>query len=198
MDVLLNFGRDAKETQLTTQLFAQDSGEMDSTNPDDGSNPGLLMRTSGLFDRNEEALVAREFSTISPLYVDVCQQGRLLLPGVKIQVKLYPSDNTFRLQAAKVDGDYIIEILDAKLQVCTATVNPTILLTQGEILSRSPAIYPYLVSDIRQFNITQSQSSIVINDMFQNKVPSTVVLAMVPSSAFQGRLDLNGFNLKKL
>ena len=178
MDMVLNFGNDAKRTQLGPQMFYEDTGDFDSTDTLEGRNGGLILRAA-------KTVGSKIFSTVAPVYADIAQQSRYLLPGVHVQYKFTPSENSFRLMADEDNADYVIDIVDAKLQVCTVNVTPAVMLGQGAMLLKTPAIYPYMVCDIRQFNLTREQSSIVINDVFQNIVPSTLVLGMVSAAAFQ-------------
>ena len=83
LDVLLNYGSNAKSSQFHSQLLYRDISEsMDETVSETGSNTGLAIRWQY---RKTGGVVASE----GLLYVDICQQNRFLLNGLQINFRLW-------------------------------------------------------------------------------------------------------------
>ena len=112
---------------------------------------------AGLFERY---LLSRDTGSVTmegPIHMDICQQRKNIIIGVPITVKLYPSDDTFRLMANS-DVKYKVEITDAILKVCHVDVNPLMIVAHNEALSRSDALYPFQKSDVKVFGIPRIPS----------------------------------------
>lgn len=157
LDVLLKYDEEPKETQIQSQLYFKDTpGYMDST--DGTGNVGMMQRklmTEG----------GKYIELEGPIYADICQQDRLLVNGVQTDVKLFPSADNFVLMAPKDSEQYSYQISEAVLKVCQANLNPGVLISHAEQLKKTPALYPYMKSDVRTFNIQSGTFSFDIDDM---------------------------------
>ena len=94
LETLLTYNENAKKIQLANAGFSGDSGNFAQTHP---LVPPLnkVLRTRYIwFDENS---VSVEF--IGPLMADICNQDRLILPGVDIDIKLWPTQDEFRLMS---------------------------------------------------------------------------------------------------
>lgn len=187
MDILLNYEEDPKETFIQAQGFYKDTaGSMDDVDPEEGSNLGvserwLLTKTGQVLDLE------------GPLYSDICQQNRLLINGVQMDVKLYPNSDNFVLMGAAA-SKFSYEIEECVLKVCHVKVNPALVLAHAESLKKSPALYPYTRSDFRTFNIQPGSYTWSMDDLFQGQIPSRVVVALVSGKAYSGAYDKNPYN----
>ena len=190
LDVLLNYGSDAKSTQFQSQLFHRDISEsMDEAYPDTGSNTGLAIRwqytkTGGVVDLE------------GPLYVDICQQNRFLLNGLQINFRLWPHVEAFRLMSAEENADYHVDIVDACLKVCCVKVAPSVQLAHAEVLKKHPALYPFNRSVVKTYSVPKGFFDLCIDDIFQGEVPSKLVIGLVSSEAYSGNFTKNPFNFK--
>lgn len=85
LETLLNYGDEAKESQLTMSLFYKDTpGKMDTVNPlaeDDNANLGLKARFA--FTKSSNIV-----DMMGAIHSDVFFQERLLLNGVNLRIKL--------------------------------------------------------------------------------------------------------------
>ena len=113
IDTLLNYGMNAKETQLQSQLYYKDNELANGTDNDplDGRNMGLYTRTEMT---NQSAIVDLE----GPVYNDICMQSRYILNGVQVGFKFWPSSNQFKLMSLSKSDDFKVEIKEADLKVC--------------------------------------------------------------------------------
>ena len=85
IETLLNYGEDAKSSQLSMSLFFKDTpGKMDAVNPvadDDDANQGLKARYT--FTKNSNTM-----DMMGPIHIDIFFQDRLILNGVNLRLKL--------------------------------------------------------------------------------------------------------------
>ena len=89
IETLLDFGYDAKESQLQCRCYYKDnSAAIDSPDPLLGPNRGLAKRY-GFF--KESQIV----ELIGNLRSDICQQDRFLLNGVEVKIVLWPAKSLF-------------------------------------------------------------------------------------------------------
>lgn len=189
LDTLLKYDEEPKETQLQSQLYYKDSpGFMDESSCIDGGNLGLLQRSNLTEDGQYMELEG-------PIYTDITQQDRLLINGVQFDLKLIPNSDAFALMSPTSE-QYSFEIGEAILKVCQAKLNPGVLISHAEQLKKSPALYPYMKSDVRSFNIQPGTFAWGMDDIFQGQIPSRVVVALLSSQAYTGNYNKNPFNFQ--
>jgi hypothetical protein len=84
-----------------------------------------------------------------PLYLDLFQQDRLIINGVGLALKLWPSKNAFRLMSPSDDATYKVQIVEASFKLCVQKPNSGVLMSHAKLLKRMPAVYPYIRSDLK-------------------------------------------------
>jgi hypothetical protein len=98
IDTLLKFEEDPKETQLQSQLYFKDTaGEFMDDGDKEGGNIGFMLR-------NQFTDKGQYVDMEGPLYLDICQQDRLLINGVQVDLKLIPSTDNFVLMTSGTDS----------------------------------------------------------------------------------------------
>ena len=96
IDVMMNYGREAKEGQLQAALFYKDTaGQMDTseTEPADPATPvnqGLKSRWEWVKPNNSIELIAQ-------IHNDIFLQPKMLVNGVEMQLKFHKNKDSFRL-----------------------------------------------------------------------------------------------------
>jgi hypothetical protein len=195
MKALIDYTLGTTDTEWNSsgacQMYYRDNWAcMDDWDP----APKKLPINSGLFARYSRSKKGKIFDMEGPLYSDIFQQKRLLLNGLQLGVKLYPSQDSFRLMCKT--NDYKVEILDAILKVCYVKVSPGILLGHSEALKIGPAMYFYDESIIKSYAIASGQYGITVDDLFQGEVPKTLTLCLASSEAMNGSCKRNPFNFK--
>ena len=193
METLLEYGSNAKNTQLGAQGFFKDKNQ--SFDADIVLNVQNILH-SGMVDRYVYFMQSKPVELIGPLMADICQQNRFLLNGIEIQIKLWPSKDIFRLFTKEENPGYKLEIMDATLKVCKVTPTPALLIGHGNALKESNALYPHQKTQLKTFNISKGLYNFMLDDLFQGQVPSRVVVAMVTSKAFNGDYKLNPYNMQ--
>lgn len=190
-DILMNHAEDAKESQCQSYLYYKDTpGQMDATDTTGALNVGLVERFS--YTRNGNAVDLE-----GPLYIDIMQQDRLLLNGIQVNVKLYPSSDLFCLMNG-TEEQFRVDVTDAKLKVCAVKVNSGVIVGHSEALKVSPALYPFTKSEIRSYSVPKDLLQWSTDDLFAGNVPEKVIVALTDASGFSGSYSKNPFNFDNM
>ena len=189
IDTLLK-SKESRKIDNSSQLFTKDSsGQFDSVDAKTGPNQGLYERWSYTRDGGVADLEG-------PLLLDLFQQERLILNGVALDLKLWPSKNAFRLMSDSIQPYENLKIVDATLKVCIQRPNPALTMAHTKVLDTSPALYPYMSSVIKVASIAEGEFSFSADNMFQGEVPSQLILTLVSSSAYVGNYKKSPFNFQ--
>ena len=186
MDIILFFGMGVKESELQSEMYFKDTGSMDAVPP--GNNSGLMTRAA-YFGSGSEVQIT------GPLKIDLSQQSRLLLNGVPVIIKMFPSNNNF-VTMSPSETPYKLVITEASLKVRHAKMNPKIILAHNEALNHGEALYPYWKSNVKAFSIPAGVSSYSIDDLYNGMKPSRLIIAMVGNAAYTGDSERNPFNFR--
>ena len=90
VETVLSYGAEAKNIELTSQLWYKDTaGHMDTTTVD-GGNTGLVERRSYIAKSRVVEMMGR-------LHVDLFLQDRFLLNGVSVNIRLVRSNDALSL-----------------------------------------------------------------------------------------------------
>ena len=193
IETLLSYSHDAKLNQLTAIGYTGDEGNFEAIHPtkptaggDASSLNGGLFRRSPWFRGNKTVQFA------GPLLADICTQNRLILNGVDINIKLYPTKDSFRLMTFPKDLKCKLKIKDIYLDVCKVDVSPSVMLAQNEILKKNvTAKYPHQRTEVKTFTIPARQSAFTIENVYQGGVPSKLILGLVDQDAYHGDFSKN-------
>jgi hypothetical protein len=172
-----------------TEMFYKDTaGDMDSVVVDEsGSNFGLVerfLRTTGGKTAQLSGVLRSDFMSI-----------RSYLPnGISLGVKLYPAQSTFSLMSPNTSKRYSVDIVDCKLMVQYIEPSNQLLLTHNEMMERGPAYFPFWKSNVRCFTIPSGMTTWGIDGIFSDKIPETLIVGLISTSAYTGNLAKNPFN----
>ena len=189
LDVLTNYSEDSKETQLQSQLYFKDTASyMESCDPVLGGNFGLTQRF--LWTKDGQTMDME-----GPLYSDVFQQDSLLLNNVPVRIKLTPSSNQFRLMDSTGANCKVI-VEDVHLWVCHAELNPDTYNDIAKKLQKDTAKYLYMKSEFFSHTMNAGTPSVRLDNLFQGRIPSQMIIVFVGTDAFTGSYSKNPFNFK--
>ena len=104
IDTLLST-RESEKVLRESQLFIKDNPGVDNPDVKSGMNTGLYRRS---MYTNKGQIVEME----GPIHIDIFQQYQLLVSGVGLALKLWPSKDGFRLISNEDDASYKVQILD--------------------------------------------------------------------------------------
>ena len=190
-ETLLNYDENAKRIQLANAGFSGDSGNFAQTHPlTPPLNKGLRIRYIWF----EENTVSVEF--IGPLMADICNQDCLILPGVDIDIKLWPTHDDFQLMVNPDDIHCKLFLEDISFHVCKVKVSPEVMMGHNGGLEIADSVYPFQRTDIRTFNVSDNLYATNLEDIWQGEVPTCLVVGMVKSQAYNGDMSLNPFHFE--
>ena len=190
MEALLTYDENTKKIQLCNEGFTGDSGDFTQINPDSPPyNHGLKVRHKWFKD-----FAVVEF--VGPLMADICIQDRLILPGVDIDIKLWPTRDEFRLITHPLGLRCKLIIDEIYLNVCKVNVSPEVMTGHAAALEIADSIYPFVRTDIRTFNIAEGNFGMNIEDIWQGEVPTRLVVGLVKSQAYNGDYHLNPYHFE--
>jgi hypothetical protein len=193
IDATLNYSASERSTLLKAQGYIEDTHDrMDGSNPDPKSqnwNTGLLIRYRMIKN-------GKSFEVEGKLFEDLFNLDNPILNGVPIKIRLTPSPNPFRLMSSIPANNYKLVLEEVKLMVCEITPSPTYYSQITNHLKTTTAKYPYLKTEMVTHGIQTDSSSLVLDNIFQGRVPSKMIVAMVSTSAFLGNYLKNPFNFQ--
>jgi hypothetical protein len=185
IETILNYGKAAKETQLTAALWYKDTaGSMESID----NNAGYTKRKTLTHGKTID-LVGR-------LHSDIFFQEKLLLNGVGMRVKLVRNRDNFVLHSSGVATNYRINIVKAVLRVRKVRVAPVVSLGHAAALETGNAKYPINRVECKTFSIQTGMQSVTQEQVFQGQLPSRIVIGCVDHDAFDGMYTKNPYNFK--
>lgn len=190
LETLLSYGTDAKETQLSAELWAADRGNMNENDPyhDDLTN-------SGMKERSEFIAGSKTVELMGRIHSDVFQQDRYLLNGVDMHVKLIRSSPLFHLIGD--EDKYTSKITDAALYVRKVKLNPSITIAHSKLLDQGKLVkYPIRRGVVTSFTISQNSLSFNKENVVSGQLPRRVVIGFVRNAAFNGTIQQNPFNFE--
>ena len=185
IDTILKTNENVQKGELTSQLFYKDVGP-DTDDAKTGPN-------SGLFNRSLATKGGKVVDLEGSLLIDVFQQPKLLLNGVSIGIKLWPSLDSFKLITDTIKADLKVQIVDASFRLCVQRIDGGLMMAHEKMIKMEPAIYPYLKSDIKTTSIASGQYSFSVDDVFQGLVPCKLIVGLVSSAAYMGDYRKNPF-----
>jgi len=182
----LTYGKDPKRGHLKNALYTKEIfGQEESL---DGAQETYLERRAWL--KKDEGKL--RFST--PLYIDLFDSQRYLIPGTTMKIKLIKNDNKLCLMSAAANADsYKFKINKLCISTRKLTIHDEIVERHSQMLLKQPAIYPIAQSKIKTYTINQGLSATTIANVFNGKLPRTAIIGMVRSDAFNGTIDKNPF-----
>jgi hypothetical protein len=181
---LLEFGKEVKKTQCRAAgYFADEAGEFDEI-----KNNGHEMRVA--WNNGSEP-----FEVVGPIWVDIFQQPRYILPRVDLRIRLIPSKFNFSLMNFGTGGVKIV-IQDAILYMRKVKVAEGVLKGHELGLRKSNAIYPINRTKMQTFTIPAGGTNFTKDNLFPTQSPKLVFVCMVTNRALNGDYKRNPFNLQ--
>jgi hypothetical protein len=178
IQTLLNYGKEAKKTQLLSQGWYPEQGKQMDVSTTAGN--GAAFKKNPLF--KESATVDLE----GPLLEDVFQVNRYLLNNIEVVLKLYRTHPEFFVMSDTEDKKYKVVLEDVIFKVCMVRVSPGVILGHAKALESRNALYPYTRVDCKAYSVPTGARSINLDNVFQMSRPSRLVFGLVSANAFNG------------
>lgn len=178
IETLLNFGTEAKSSQLCGIGYHKDVGT------DPAENSGMSSRIE---------LAKSEFELLGPLHVDLFVQDKYLVNGMPIRIKLTRTSSAFCLQSTEDEAAYKLQIVQAILYVRRVKVSPTVEIAHAKAIEKCNALYPIHHTEIVAVPLGAGMRSLTKDNMFAGKIPQKLVIAMISSDGYNGSFDASPF-----
>ena len=189
-DVLLNYGEEAKNTQLEMGLFTKDTpNHMDEVDTDK-ENVGLNRRFE--FTKN-----SKNVHLMGRVHSDLFHQGRFLINGLPLRLIFHRSKDSFILLSGKENPTYRIRLTEATLCVRRVELTPEKFREINQTLATIPILYPINRVVVKTHSMAAGLMSLNWDNAILGQIPNRVILGMVDNDAYAGSYKKNPFNLKK-
>lgn len=109
-------------------------------------------------------------------------------------MRLFRSRPEFVMMSTETSPSYKVTILDAVFKACKIRVDSAILLNHAETITKTPARYNYVKSDVKMTTISDQTSEVYWDDVWNGKRPSKMYVAFVKQSGVNGSYSSNPFN----
>ena len=148
LETLLNYGKVAKESQLTSVMWYRDTaGKMNERAVvAAGENKGLVKRASFTKSSKVVDMMGRKHS-------DIFFREKLLLNGISVRIKLVRSKDSFSLVSTDVAPTYKIKIVPAVLRARKVHISHSVYLVHAKALELANATYPIRRVECKTFLI---------------------------------------------
>ncbi|CAC5402771.1 unnamed protein product [Mytilus coruscus] len=185
LKTILTSGTDEQKSQLQSQLFMKDSGDLATTNGKNGANTGLILRRD--FIKN-----SREFEMEGPLFEDIFSLDRHLIQGVDLYIKLYRSTDQFFVISGEDTSSYKLQLLDCVYKACKIKVDPGVIVNHLKQIETKPVRYYFQRTEVKRNTINKDSREFIWDNMFTLR-PSTLVLGLISQESGNGTYGTNPF-----
>lgn len=176
LETMLNFGKNAKETQLESIFFFKD--DVDNT---------------GMGRRFEKTRGSKQFELLGPLHVDFFFQQKYLLSNIPMRIVLTRSSPNFYLHSSDGLANFRIEILQANLFVRRIQVSPAVERAHARALQTCNAIYPIHKTEIEVIPIPTGSRLLTKDGLFAGRIPKKLILVFLSANSLNGGYEDSPF-----
>ena len=192
LEVLLNYDKEAAESQLGRGLFCKDTdGQMEEM--DITADPVL---NSDLGTRSEWTKTSRTVELQGRIHSDLFNQEKLILNGVDLMVKLHRHKPEFCLLSAHIAPAYKIIIVDAILYVKKIELTPSVFNAISTVLNDKNAQYAITRTTSKVFTVPRGQQSQHIENAFLGEISKRIAVCMMDNDSYNGNYNKNSFNFQ--
>lgn len=185
LELLLSYNKGALESHLATSLWKSDTaGKFDVIG---AANTGWSTRKAWI---NKDKTL-EFFSTI---HIDLCNQPKVLPPGVHEKMKFIRGSDTFCFLASA--DDYKVQFESLVLQIERVLPSDTAWLQLQKNWLQLPFYYPVNRVLMRSFTIPKGSMNHNLTNIHSGQAPNLVCLGMVSTESYNGAVSKNPFNFK--
>ena len=192
LEVLLNYDKEAAESQLGCGLFCKDTaGQMEQMD----ITAGPVLNT-GLGTRSEWTKTSRTVELQSRIHSDLFNQEKLILDGVDLTVKLHRHKHEFCLLSADTTPAYKITIVDAIHYVMKIELTPSVFNAINTVLNDKNAQYAIMRTTPKVFTVPRGQQSQHIDNAFLGEIRKRIAVCMMDNDSYNRNYKNNSFNFQ--
>lgn len=210
---LLNYGKDAKESHLISNMFIKDEAyKLDvakamlektdyATKQEEGSTTVPVPKTGtsinmALLQRRHRFIKNKSVEMMSQLHIDLFNTNRYMLNRTPFKLTLNRSKDEFSLMGVVGTKNYIVYVEKAILFLRKVKLAPSIMDSHIISLQSQNALYPIRRVVVKMHLIPNNIESYLIDNVFTGKMPRRVVIGLVEHAAVNGNYKLNPFNFQ--
>src|SRR6266568_8913563 len=192
LETLLSYGPAAKKSQLTSSMYYKDTaGQMDET--DLQANPAP---NEGLKKRRDHLALSATVDMLGTIHSDLFFQDKYLPNDVTIRIRLVRAKDSFCLMSDDAAHGYKVKIVDCKLLVRKAKLNPSVFVAHAKAFELGHARYPVRRVICKTFTIPRGNLDFAQENLFSGQLPTRLVVGVVNNAAFNGNYGRNPFNFQ--
>ena len=161
-------------------------------------------KPNGYDSRMSMVKEGKSFTFHTPIFVDLFNQSRYLIPGVNIDISLTKSPEDFFVLSADTNaGKFKLDLQSVEVMVRTVETAEKVNLTYDQLLLKGkPLLYPRTHSALNFISI-QKQQVCDVNNIYNGILPSTLLIGFVEDANLTGTISKNPFvfssvNLKSI
>ena len=132
-------------------------------------------------------------------HLEVFHTGKVLVPGVEIKMKFHFDSPNLFMNGVALAGRLMEGDVKLRFHLCQLRLNETVyrsLSAQGHN-DKQMATYPTVRSEIRTFSMQGNLTRFDFPNLFQNRVPDRLIVALLDSRAFNGDVTRDPFCFQK-
>lgn len=187
LETELNYGTDAKASQLKAALYYKDEPH-DHLNDD--NNIGWRKRRDVFQNGGWVQLMA-------PIHCDLFMQDRYLVNNVDLRLVLYRNTDPFCLTTfVNADRDYKIEVNAMRWYVKGVEVIRSVGLSLEKTMRQFTAKYPVRRVEIKNVHASAGRRETPENAIFNGQVPRRLIIGCVAAAAYHGTYGTSPFNFQ--
>ncbi|CAF4043619.1 unnamed protein product [Rotaria magnacalcarata] len=178
ISTLLNYGKGAKKGHLTARGHFTDEG---------AHNTKFTLSTNKIFD------------VYGKLNSPFLNQGKLLLNGVSLKVKLTRSQPSYYLRCTDTDNinkKPYIKILETYLLVRKVKLTPNTLFSIEEKLKTENVLYPIDRVECKMHTIASGITNISLDNIVIGTLPKKLLVCFQSNQVINGKYDADTFEFK--
>ena len=180
LEVLLNYDKEAAESQLGCGLFCKDkAGQMEEM--DITADPVL---NTGLRTRSEWTKTSKAVELQGRIHADLFNREKLILNGLDLMVKLHHYKPQFCLLSADGDRAYKISIVDAILYVKKIELTPSVFNAINTVLNDKNVQYAITRTTPKVFTVPREQQSQHIDNAFLSEILKRMIIHDIFSNLY--------------
>ena len=192
LELLLNYDKEAAESQLGCRLFCKDTaGQMEKM--DISADPVLNM---DLETRSEWTKTSKIVELEGRIHSDLFNKKKLILNGVDLAVKLHLHKPEFCLLSVDTTQAYKITIVDTILYVKKVELTPSVFNAINTVPNDKNAHYAITRTTLKVFTVPREQQSQHIDNAFLGEIPKRIAICIMDNDSYNGNYKKNPFNFQ--
>lgn len=182
LETLLGFSSNAKKSHLTSVLWEE-----------------LATERGQYFIPTDPTLSkSRQVDLYGRIHFDLTFQGKALLGGKDIKIKLILNDPSFYMRTTDKSEikNISTKVVDASLYVHKMKGFPALTSAHAKALALAPVKYPIHRIDMRQVTIPKGSMDAMLDNIITGQLPRRLLLFMVPNSVISTKSTEDPFYFK--